>query len=91
MKRPWLLLVLVLLLLAAGVLGAQAAAEGYALAWWTVDGGGGDSAGAPYTLSGTAGQPDSGPRLAGGRYALTGGYWVGGQNRWQVFAPLILR
>ena len=44
------------------------------LAWWTVDGGGGASAGGSYSLSGTAGQPDAGA-LSGGVFALHGGFW----------------
>ena len=49
------------------------------LPWWTVDNGGGRSAGGSYTLRGTAGQPDGG-LLAGGSYTLSGGYWGGPLN-----------
>jgi hypothetical protein len=56
---------------------AAAAAGGYALDWWTSDGGGGASQGGGYALSGTLGQPDAG-QAAGGGYTLGGGFWRGG-------------
>ncbi len=46
----------------------------FALDWFTLDGGGGSSAGGAYTLQGTIGQPDAGA-LSGGSYALQGGFW----------------
>ena len=46
-------------------------AQSYAITWWTVDGGGGTSAGGGYTLSGTIGQPDAGI-MTGGGYTLAG-------------------
>jgi hypothetical protein len=49
---------------------------GYDLAWFTMDGGGGVSLGANYTLSGSVGQPDAGV-LSGSGYTLSGGFWVG--------------
>ena len=48
------------------------ASSDYDISWFTVDGGGGNSIGGPYTLSGTAGQPDAGV-LSGGTYTVTGG------------------
>ena len=45
--------------------------------WFTIDGGGGTSTGDGFTLSGTIGQPDAGPAMVGGAFALTGGYWSG--------------
>lgn len=53
----------------------DASAQEYAIPWHTVDAGGGTSSDAGYTLSGTIGQPDAGPVLAGGGYSLTGGFW----------------
>ena len=56
------LLVLVLLLWSVPALGATPAlgqAAHYALAWWTVDGGGGASLAEGYLLFGAAGQPDA--------------------------------
>ncbi len=55
---------------------APAAFGQYEINWFTVDGGGGTSAGGDYVLSGTIGQPDAG-EMAGGDYHLSGGFWVG--------------
>ena len=49
----------------------------YRIDWFTIDGGGGQSSGGPYQLTGTVGQPDAG-FLDGGQYELLGGFWVGG-------------
>ena len=51
-------------------------AQSYFLDWFTIDSGGGTSAGGNYTLSGTIGQPDAGT-LSGGDYTLEGGFWPG--------------
>jgi uncharacterized repeat protein (TIGR01451 family) len=53
----------------------DAAAQPYDVSWWTVDGGGGSSAGGPYVLTGTAGQPDAGGPFAGSPYGLHSGFW----------------
>ena len=52
MAQRWIALLLSagLVLLLAGA--ALAAAQGYALDWWTVDGGGGQSVGGEYALRG---------------------------------------
>ena len=67
---------------------------GYNLSWFTVDGGGGDSSGGPYILSGTTGQPDAG-ELSGGTYSLTGGFWTGVAGPmpplFAIYLPLVLR
>lgn len=65
---------------AALALGATAASgQTYAIDWWTIDGGGAMRAvGGIYMLSGTIGQPDAGSPMAGGAYALEGGFWGGG-------------
>ena len=49
----------------------------YEISWYTIDGGGGRSAGGPYVLTGTIGQPDA-AYSAGGNYELLGGFWPGG-------------
>jgi len=70
-----------------------AGSQGYALSWWTVDGGGGSlSIEGGYSLSGTAGQPDAG-LLAGSEYSLGGGFWGGGTLAafYRNYLPLILR
>ena len=53
---------------------AVAHAQSYSLDWFTIDGGGGSSAGGAYSLSGTIGQPDAGA-MAGANFTITGGYW----------------
>lgn len=62
-------IILSLLLLAAIPASAQ-----YAIDWFTLDGGGGQSSGGAYTLNGTIGQPDAGTS-SGGNYTLHGGFW----------------
>ncbi len=81
-----------LLLLMVGV--AYAAANGYSIDWWTVDGGGGTSQGGEYTLTGTIGQPDAGPLMSGGDNTLVGGFWGGAitpPGYAQSYLPLVLR
>jgi len=59
------------------ILVASAAGGQYEITWSTIDGGGGQSNGGPYVLTGTIGQPDA-AYSAGGRYELLGGFWPGG-------------
>src|SRR5262245_59717196 len=51
------------------------------LSWNTIDGGGGQSTGSDFEVSGTIGQPDAGLVMTGGagegKYSLTGGFWPG--------------
>jgi hypothetical protein len=49
----------------------------YQIVWSTIDGGGGQSAGGQYVLTGTIGQPDAG-YSASENYELLGGFWPGG-------------
>ena len=63
-----------ILLIGATVLLAPGAGAQFAIDWFTMDGGGGTSAGGAYALSGTIGQPDAG-KLTGGNYTLVGGFW----------------
>lgn len=51
-------------------------AQSYAINWYTIDGGGGTSTGGVYSVSGTIGQPDAGPAMTNGQYAVTGGFWA---------------
>ena len=51
-------------------------AQSYSINWSTIDGGGGTSTGGVYTVSGTIGQPDAGPTMTNGQYAVTGGFWA---------------
>ena len=61
------------LLLACGAL--TAGAQSYSIDWFTIDGGGGTSTGGVYQVSGTVGQPDTGPTMSGGNYSVDGGFW----------------
>lgn len=64
---------------------------GYAIDWWTVDGGGGQElTGGVYSLRGTAGQPDAGAQ-AGSGYALSGGFWYADVFGYRLELPLIRR
>lgn len=62
--------------LTALVLPGAAIAGTYDLTWYTIDGGGGVSAGGGFEIAGTIGQPDAGP-MAGADYELVGGFWAG--------------
>ena len=93
MKKRWILLSLVLILIAVVVSGTALASSGgdYVLDWYTIDGGGGTSTGGDYSISGTIGQPDAG-EMSGGDYVLSGGFW-GRFVEWlyELFLPLITR
>jgi hypothetical protein len=52
----------------------SAFSQSYSIDWSTIDGGGGTSTGAVYSVSGTVGQPDAG-LMSGGNYTLHGGFW----------------
>jgi len=88
-KRIALILILALVLLAATSVLTAAQVDGYDLAWWTVDAGGGQSIAPGYTLDGTIGQPDAGPSLADSTYTLSGGYWGSVTPGEQVYLPLL--
>ena len=46
----------------------------FAIDWFTLDGGGGTSTSAVFTVTGTIGQPDAGVS-SGGNFTLIGGFW----------------
>jgi len=55
----------------------RAVGQNYSIDWHTIDGGGGQSTGGVYSVSGTIGQPDASQQtMTGGNYALTGGFWA---------------
>ncbi len=85
-------LFLTLLLMALLALAAPALArpgDGFSLAWWTVDGGGGRSMGGDFTLTGSIGQADAGV-MAGGEFELTGGFWsMPAATPTHVYLPII--
>lgn len=56
---------------------ATCAAEPFSIPWYTVDGGGGLSSGASFSLAGTIGQPDAGAPMQGNAFTLRGGFWEG--------------
>jgi hypothetical protein len=56
---------------------ASAANADYNISWHTIDGGGGQSSGGPYMVTGTIAQPDAGYSESG-RYEVLGGFWPGG-------------
>jgi hypothetical protein len=89
----WLvgLILLGVLLAAAGAVLAQSGG-GYDLKWNTIDGGGITFAsGGPYRLGGTIGQADAG-LMTGGVYTLSGGFWGGlPAMRYRVYLPVVLR
>ena len=53
-----------------------AAAQNYAINWYTIDAGGGESRGGEYTVQATVGQPDA-STMSGSGYSLAGGFWHG--------------
>lgn len=48
----------------------------FSMDWHTIDGGGGTSTGAVYSVTGTIGQPDAGPVMTNGQYSVIGGFWA---------------
>ena len=71
MKTSRLILIIAVLVLASVAYGD------YQIVWSTIDGGGGQSAGGQYTVTGTIAQPDA-AYSASGNYELLGGFWPGG-------------
>lgn len=51
--------------------------DSFDIPWFSVDGGGGTSAGGEFVLSGSIGQADAGTPLTGGNFAVTGGVMAG--------------
>lgn len=93
-KKVLLLLALCTLCLLVGsaILAAPTSSGGFAVPWWTVDGGGHYSGGATFSLRGTSGQADAG-RLSGGVYELSGGFWNNGipSSVYRLYLPALLR
>ena len=75
------------LALAAGSL-AVAVGGPFEINWHTMDGGGGTSSGGSFELSGTIGQADAGAAMTGGSYAVSGGFWAGGEAASSCLADL---
>jgi hypothetical protein len=90
MKRILLFGTLILLITTASLVVAQSG--GYDLTWSTIDGGGGDSTGGGYALTGTIGQPDAGAAIGGGGFTLVGGFWgQGGPPEYRVYLPIVIK
>ena len=98
MKRSYMLLGMVCLLLAGSLWGASTArAEpqaSYQLVKSNVGPGGSGSSGA-YALASSIGQPDAG-EVRAGIYTLGGGFWGGGRIvsvaiRYNVYLPLVIK
>jgi len=51
-------------------------AQTYSIDWSKIAGGGGNSTGGVYQVSGTIGQPDASGAMSGGNYSITGGFWA---------------
>jgi hypothetical protein len=66
-----------LLVLSLSLVGTSIACGDYQIVWSTIDGGGGQSAGGQYVLTGTIGQLDA-SHSEGGSYQASGGFWPGG-------------
>ena len=69
---------------------ALSIAEGPAITWWAVAGGGGKAAGAgEVAVNSTLGQPIIGP-AAGDSVSLGSGYWYGAVVEYRLYLPLVL-
>ena len=64
-------------MLLIGFINSGASAGDYEIHWSTIDGGGGQSSGGQFTLTGTIGQPDA-AYSAAGQDEVLGGFWPGG-------------
>lgn len=67
---------LLLILLTVAASPASSFAQPFSIDWFTIDGGGGNSTGGGYSVSGTIGQPDAGGPMTNSVYSVTGGFWV---------------
>ena len=76
-------------LLAFFLLAGAALAQGPAIPWSVIGGGGGHAEAAPYALDGTLGQPIVG-QAASPPYDLCAGYWCGAPP-YRIYLPLLLK
>lgn len=90
MKKKIILVILFLSLLFAGIALAQPMA--FSLPWWTVDGGGGRSESANFSLEGTIGQAEAGAEMQSLSYSLSGGFWAGGEapHSERIYLPVVV-
>jgi hypothetical protein len=62
-------------LLTLGLLTPVLCYSQYSIPWYKISSGGGTSSNAPYSLTGTIGQPDASGTMSGGGFSVTGGFW----------------
>jgi hypothetical protein len=90
-KRALLPILLLVALLAMALPALAQPGGDFSLGWWTVDGGGGESAGGEFAVLGSMGQADAGA-LAGGEFELTGGFWHGpALTPTHLYLPIVFR
>ena len=75
-------------ILVAVFIAVTASAQNYAINWYTIDAGGGESRGGEYTVQATVGQPDA-STMRGSGYSLAGGFWHGFET--EIAPPPLLR
>jgi len=69
----------------------------FEISWHTIDGGGGESSGGNYALTGIIGQSDAGVLMSGDDYTMTGGFWEVGDEPvispggGDVYLPLVIK
>jgi hypothetical protein len=98
MKRSYVLMGMVCLLLAGSLWGASTARAEPQASYQLVKsnvGPGGSGSGGAYTLASSIGQPDAG-EVRAGIYTLGGGFWGGGRIvsvaiRYNVYLPLVIK
>ena len=56
--------------------GSVASGQVFSIEWHRVTGGGGQSIGGNFFVSGTIGQAEAGAPMTGGVFSLTGGFWA---------------
>ena len=74
MKRIGIFLITIAFII---ILPINAQCDQYKIVWSTIDGGGEQSSGGQYILTGTIGQPDA-AYSSSGNYQVLGGFWPGG-------------
>jgi len=72
-SKTWRSLIAASCFLAAAL---SSQAQSLSIDWFTIDSGGGTSAGGAFAVNGTIGQPSANAQtLTGGNFSLTGGFW----------------
>ncbi|MCA9873894.1 MAG: hypothetical protein KC441_09570 [Anaerolineales bacterium] len=90
-RRNWMIVltaVCLVCLVMGGLVLAQSGGS-FALRQYTIDGGGGSSAGSAFVVRGTAGQADAGT-ASGGTFQINGGFWHS-RGPETIYLPFVLR